>query len=135
VNKFRSKLLVSFLLCMTLPAGLGVIVFGHQNEHRQIDDALHQLDTGHLFLQESYQQTREFFNFAQRNTNFFETGESAYLDSRARTLEKARATLAPVYDSSDPALLKKLEQQECIVLQRGKILVGSKAMPGTNEGS
>jgi diguanylate cyclase (GGDEF)-like protein len=95
---------------MTLPAGLGVIVFGHQNEHRQIDDALHQLDTGHLFLQESYQQTREFFNFAQRNTNFFETGESAYLDSRARTLEKARATLAPVYDSSDPALLKKLEQ-------------------------
>ncbi len=110
MNKLRSKLLVSFLLCMTLPAGLGVIVFGYQSEHRQLDDAIHEFDSGRLFLQQSYQATREFFNFAQRNAHFFETGESSYLDARDQALENARATLSQVHDNHNEDLHKDLQE-------------------------
>jgi diguanylate cyclase (GGDEF)-like protein len=110
VNKLRSKLLASFLLCMTLPAGLGVIIFGYQNEHRQLDDAIHEFDSGRLFLQESYQATREFFNFAQRDPHFYQTGESSYLDTREAALKNVRATLDHVHENHNLTLHHDLEQ-------------------------
>lgn len=102
--------MASFLLCMTLPAGLGIIIFGYQSEHRQLDDAIHDFDTGRLHLQESYQATREFFSFAQRDPNFFRTGESAHLDTREAALDAARATLGRVHTVHSEALHQDLEQ-------------------------
>jgi diguanylate cyclase (GGDEF)-like protein len=110
VNKLRSKLLMSFLLCMTMPAGLAVIAFGYQNEHRQIDETIHEFDSGRLFLEESYQATREFFNFAQRNTHFFATGESPFLEKRDQALQKVRATLSQVRQAHNPVLQQDLNQ-------------------------
>ena len=110
MNKLRSKLLASFLLCMTLPTGFGVIIFGYQNEHRQLDDAIHEFDTGRLYLQESYQATREFFNFAQRDRHFFQTGESAFLDSREDAIKRVRDTLAVVHLTHSAELHQDLQQ-------------------------
>ena len=104
---------------MTLPTGLGLIAFGYQSAHRQLDDAIHEFESGRIHLQESYQATREFFNFAQRDPHFFETGESEYLAARQSALENARATLTRVHQKLchvlDPI------HQVCIPVAAGKL--------------
>ncbi|VAW54585.1 hypothetical protein MNBD_GAMMA05-2335 [hydrothermal vent metagenome] len=60
----------------------------------------------------------------------FERGGSDQLDITHQELSQELGTTREVVSR----LLKKLEQQECIVLQRGKILVGeNKQMPGSSE--
>lgn len=97
---------------MTLPTGLGVIVLGYQSENRQLDDAIHEFESGGLFLQQSYQATREFFSFAQRDPRYFATGKSTYLDFREEALRNVRDNLARIHEKHDTALHHELAQFE-----------------------
>ena len=94
--------MVSFLLCMTLPAGLGVMVIDYQEERRALDGAIHDFDAGLIALQKSYQATRDFFAFEQRNPRFFRTGESAYLSAHQDALDAVRSSLTRVGAHADP---------------------------------
>jgi len=93
VNMLRSKLLMSFVLCLALPAGLSAILLGYQNERARLNEEVHKLEAGHLHLTHSYQAMRDFFSFSQREASFFETGESDLLNRVTETLDKVRAIL------------------------------------------
>lgn len=102
--------MVSFLLCMTIPTGLGVMVLAYQEDRHSLDIALHDFDTGLIALQKSYQATRDFFAYEQRNPEFFRTGDSDYLSTHENALTEVRASLAAVETHRDPRLQRDLNQ-------------------------
>lgn len=100
----RSKLLMSFVLCLALPVGLSAILLGYQNERAHLNDEAHELEAGHLQLTLSHQAMRDFFRFSTRDLSFFETGQSDFLDRTTDTLEKVRATLSGLTRLDDAEL-------------------------------
>ena len=102
--------MVSFLLCMTIPAGLGVMVLAYQEDRHSLDIALHDFDTGLIALQKSYQANRDFFAYEQRNPEFFRTGDSDYLSTHENALTEVRASLAELETHRDPRLQRDLNQ-------------------------
>ena len=103
VNMLRSKLLMSFMLCLALPAGLSAILIGYQNERARLNGESHQLEAGHLHLTQSFQTMRDFFRFSQREASFYESGESDLLDRTTSSLAEVRAAVSAL-EQKDPQL-------------------------------
>ncbi len=120
----RSKLLMSFVLCLALPVGLSAILLGYQNERARLSEEVHQLEAGQLHLTYSYQAMRDFFSFSQHDTVFFETGQSEFLDRTDESLDQVRATLRGLEHLDDVELNARVARtQQEIDSYQGQLIV------------
>ncbi len=103
LRSIRTRLLLGFLLCISIPAALAPIVFNYQNDRDALDWTSSAVLNAQLELQRTHQLTREFINFGQRDVAFFERGESEFLTLRADTLADSRARLNELRGVADAA--------------------------------
>lgn len=119
---------------------ISMILFSAENFHKamKVSDAFRMLilsslvDTVCTMVQSFYDAAFEPLDMrlACLLGRLFERTGSGTLDITHQELSQELGTTREVVSR----LLKKLEQQECIVLKRGKILVGeNKQMPGSKE--
>ncbi len=101
LRSIRTRLLLGFLLCISIPAALGPIVLNYQQDRDALDETSRALSAAQLELQRTYRLTRDFINFGQRDVAFYERGESEYLAQRDASLRTAREGLNELRSASD----------------------------------
>ena len=93
LRTIRTRLLLGFLLCISIPAALAPVVFNYQKDRDALDATSSALLNAQLELQRTYQLSRDFINYGQRDLEFFAGGQSEYLAPRAEMLTASRARL------------------------------------------
>ena len=101
LSSIRTRLLLGFLLCISIPAALGPIVLNYQQDRDALDETSRALSAAQLELQRTYRLTRDFINFGQRDVAFYERVESEYLAQREASLRTAREGLNELRTTSD----------------------------------
>ena len=94
LRKTQARLFLGFLVCISIPAALGPIVYKYQLDRDALDLASKAVKQAQLEMQHAFQFTRDFINFGQRDVEFFKSGRSDYLLSIADSMEKSQAALA-----------------------------------------
>ncbi len=99
----RTRLLLGFLLCISIPGALGPIGYIYLKDRSALDASTNSLKKAQLELQRTYQFTRDFINFGQRDVEFFASGHSEHLVKRAESLRGSYESLAELRNSTDSA--------------------------------
>ena len=104
LRTIRTRLFLGFLLCISIPAAMGPIVYDYQQDRNRLDASSKALKKAQLELQRTYQLTRDFINFGQRDVGFFASGHSEYLAKRTLSAEASYASLAELRGYADSEL-------------------------------
>ncbi|MEO0615604.1 MAG: EAL domain-containing protein [Pseudomonadota bacterium] len=94
IKLIRTRLFLGFLLCISIPAALGPVVYVYLQEHAALAEVSGTLSDTERELLLTEQYGRDFINFSQRDQDFFASGNSEYLAKR-------EAAMARAYDSLD----------------------------------
>ncbi len=104
LRTIRTRLFLGFLLCVSIPAAMGPIVYDYQQDRNRLDASSTALKKAQLELQRTYQLTRDFINFGQRDVGFFASGHSKYLAARTVSARASYASLTALRALADPEL-------------------------------
>lgn len=113
VSTYRARLVACFLICMSIPTALGLLIYRDLGERRTLEQGVAQLDIGLARFQQAVQHVHDFFTFGERDVRFFETGESAALEDYQKTIAATREALdAFRTDAQARAFLTALDDYE-----------------------
>ncbi len=110
IRTIRTRLLLGFLLCISIPAVIGPIVYTYLQDRSALDDASHAMMESQIALQRTSQLTRDFVYFRQRDVEFFESGESAFLAQRAEALQHSHDSLDELRAVADPTFTPVIDR-------------------------
>ena len=110
LRTIRTRLFLGFLLCVSIPAAMGPIVYDYQQDRNRLDASSTALKKAQLELQRTYRLTRDFINFGQRNVAFFASGHSEYLARRTLSAQASYDSLAELRGYADAELEPSIDR-------------------------
>ncbi len=110
IRTIRTRLLLGFLLCISIPAALSPSIYKYVQDRNAQDEASHAMAKAQLSLQRTSQLTRDFINFGQRDVAFFESGDSKYLAERAESLQHSHESLDELRAVADPTFAPVIDR-------------------------
>lgn len=110
LRTIRTRLFLGFLLCISIPAAMGPVVYDYQQDRSRLDASSKALKKAQLELQRTYRLTRDFINFGQRDVGFFASGHSEYLVKRTLSAQASYASLAELRGYADAELQPSIDR-------------------------
>lgn len=109
IRTIRTRLFLGFLLCISISAALGPVIYNYQRDRDALDATSSALTAAQLELLKTEQFTRDFINFGQRDVDFFASGSSEYLARRLEAITGAYDSLEGLRADSRPEFAPMLD--------------------------
>ncbi|MEL6448889.1 MAG: EAL domain-containing protein [Pseudomonadota bacterium] len=109
IKLIRTRLFLGFLLCISIPAALGPVVYVYLQERAALAEVSATLSQTERELLLTEQYGRDFINFSQRDQAFFASGDSEFLDKREAAMTRAYERLETLRSKADPAFAALLD--------------------------